>query len=304
MGTSTPFGGGSGNNPLIPSWLDGGGAPTPPSAAPSTLSDGSSSASDGGTSPSDGSNPSKPLSGPPADTGGLASPSSHRLRAPRKHFNQYARSGGSERASLGKAISSYVSRAGGSSTVARRMSSERAAAGRLGGVLNQAGQRGIREVLRTLNLDALANRSITEIYASLVDVICAPGGDLDEAFPRDAYLDAIAEVIETNPKDLEQPSSETIALIMERFIANTIRTRILNAIANQLVTLPSDVATVRAIDGAFREFVRGAVSDAMNEIGRVFHSTQIEQTINALYERSVAVLQIFARDLGESEGSA
>jgi hypothetical protein len=188
-----------------------------------------------------------------------------------------------------------VSRAGGGAkTAARRMASDRRVARQLGGILAQAGQSGIREVIRTLNLEGLVDRSIAEIYASLVDVICEPGGDLDEAFPRDAYLEAVGEILELNLEDMEQPSPETISLIMERFIANTIHNRILNAIGNGLISLPDSVASVQAIDRSFRQFVRGAVSDALNEIGRVFNSSQMKAVIDGIYERSLAILQVHA----------
>ena len=289
MGTSTPFGGGSGKNPLIPTWLDDsdGAAPAavPPSDGPANGTSSDNDAVDGSPPPSDG---------------GTISPLDNRFKQPRTSFNKFARSGGSDRRNLGRAVASYVSRAGGGSKIAaRRMSSDRAAAGRLGTLLSEAGQSGIREVLRTLNLDALADRSIPEIYASLVDVVCAPGGDLDEAFPRDAYLEAVAEVLDMDLADMEKPSPETIVLIMERFIANTIRARILNAIGNQVITLPKNVATVKAIDIAFREFVRGAVSDALNEVGRVLNSAQMKTITDSLYDRSLSVLQVYAEAMAE-----
>lgn len=284
MGTSTPFGGGSGKDPLIPSWLgDGDGAA--PAAAPSpdgTAPDGSASGQD-------------PAGSPPPARDDVFSPFDNRFTSSRKHFNKYARSGGSDRKNLGKAIASAISRAGGGAkTAARRMSSERRAASRLGGLLYDAGQVGIREVLRTLNLDALADKSITEIYASLVDVVCEPGGDLDDSFARDAYLEAVAEVMELNLDDMEKPSSATIALVLERFIANSIRTRMLNAIANQSITLPANVATVKAIDKEFREFIRGAVSDALNEVGPVLSSAQMKAITDSLFERSISILQVYA----------
>jgi hypothetical protein len=295
MGTSTPFGGGSGKDPLIPSWLGGGEAGAHTSQAPAIPA---ASPAASGQVP----NPASPPGAPPSPPGpqpppGVPefSPFDQRFRQPRTAFNKYARSGGSDKRNFAKAIASYVSRAGGGSkTAARRMASDKRAATRLGNILSQAGESGIREILPSLNLDALANRPIAEIYASLVDVICEPGGDLDQAFPRDAYLEAVAEIIELNPADLEKPSPETVAFIMERFIGNTIFDRILNAIGNGLITLPSSVSAVKDMDKSFREFVRGAVSDALNEIGRVFNSGQMKTVIDGVYDRSLAVLQVHA----------
>jgi hypothetical protein len=253
-----------------------------------------------GPSPIPGFPPASPAPTPPIPP--EYSQFDQRFRGPRTTLNRYARSGGANTSALGRAVASYVSRGGGGSkTAARRMSSDQRAATKLGAILTQAGQSGIREVLRTLNLDTLANQSIPEIYASLVDVICGPGGDLDEAFPRDAYLEAIAEIMEDDPTDLEKPSPETTSLIMERFIGNTIFDRILNAIGNGLITLPSSISVVKAIDRSFREFVRGAVSDALNEIGRTLNSGQMKLVIDGIYERSLSILQTHAEAVASGE---
>lgn len=301
MGTSTPFGGGNGRNPLIPSWLGDGGAPlapagpaAPPAAPAFPGSPLPHSPAPGATLQSP-SSPASPPSDLPTPVEPVLSPFDQRFRAPRTSFNKFARSGGSDKRNLAKALSSYMSRTGGGSkTAARRMASDRRAAQKLGGILAHASASGIREVIRTLSLDALADRSVAEIYAALVDVVCAPGGDLDEAFPRDAYLEAVAEIMDMNLDDIEKPSSETVALIMERFIGNTIHNRILNAIGNGLVTLPDSIASVKAIEKSLREFVRGAVSDALSEIGRVFDSSQMKPIIDGVYERSLAILQVHA----------
>lgn len=296
MGTSNPFGGGKGKDPLIPSWVGGNSDAGPPPPAPpdSPPADQGPNPAPPGPPATPGPPPSQPPSQPPSGDP-VFSPIDQRFRGPRTNFNRYARSNGANTKSLARAISSYVSRVGGGSkTAARRMATDRRVAGQLGGILAQAGQSGIREVVRTLNLEGLADRSVAEIYASLVDVICEPGGDLDEAFPRDAYLEAVGEILEMNLEDIEQPSPETISLIMERFIANTIHNRILNAIGNGLINLPDSVASVQAIDKSFRQFVRGAVSDALNEIGRVLNSSQMKVVIDGIYERSLAILQVHA----------
>jgi hypothetical protein len=310
MGTSTSFGGSGGKNPLIPSWLGGtdGGAPgvgPPETAIPRTPA--------GAAPPASPASPHQPgnqavSDSPPAtsslDSSGSPeySPFEQRFRGARTTLNRYARSGGSDQKGLGHAVASYISKGGGGTqTTARRMATDRRAATRLGTLLTQAGQAGIREVLRTLNLDTLANQSLADIYASLVDVICGPGGDLDEAFPRDAYLEAVAEVVREDPADLAQPSQETISLIMERFIGNTIFDRILNAIGNGLITLPDSVADVRAVDKSFREFVRGAVSDALNEIGRVLNSSQMKTVVDGIYARSLSILEVHAKAVANGE---
>jgi hypothetical protein len=104
-------------------------------------------------------NPASPPGAPPSPPGpqpppGVPefSPFDQRFRPPRTAFNKYARSGGSDKRNFARAIASYVSRAGGGSkTAARRMASDKRAATRLGNILSQAGESGIREILPNLN---------------------------------------------------------------------------------------------------------------------------------------------------------
>ncbi|WP_144295973.1 Qat anti-phage system associated protein QatB [Ancylobacter novellus] len=283
MGTSTPFEGGRNGNPLIPTWLDSGGdgpAPAASGGAPPTTSP--------EASPSNG-QPELKKEEPPATA---------QFRSGRTLFNKHIRSshsegdGGGDRSSgVRRSIGAYVSRGGGgSAAAARRMSAASAgAASRLGDLLLDASRDGIREVVRRLRLDALAQRSLREIYASLVDFVCGDGGDLDEAMNREAYSQAVDE-IEGTGADLEKPSVETINLLIERFIVGTIDNRIVNAIGTKVIVLPGSVAEVEAVKGEVRGYVEGAVKNAMSKVGGIFDRDKIRSTIDRIYERALTVL--------------
>ncbi|WP_316355213.1 Qat anti-phage system associated protein QatB [Devosia sp.] len=196
-----------------------------------------------------------------------------------------------------RAVGRYVSNvAGGSRAAASRMITSRGAASALGRLLFEASGSGIREVARRLNLDALASRSLLEIYASLVDFICGEGGETEDAINRDAYLEAVDEIANMPDIDLERPSVETINLLIERFIAGTIDDRIVTAIATQIVTLPENAADSQAVQQDVRDFVLGRVQDAMAQVGRIFALDQIQLTIDNIYERALAILQTYADD--------
>jgi len=171
-----------------------------------------------------------------------------------------------------------------------------AAVGRLGDILFDASREGIRETVRRLDLGDLAQRSIPEIYASLVDFVCGEGGDLDESMNRDAYMNAVDELTGIEGIDLEKPSVETINLLMELFIAGTIDNRIKNAIANGIVLLPETVEQVRVAEQDVRDFVLGAVREAMSEVGKLFARERIRATIDRIYQRAMAVLEVYADD--------
>lgn len=112
MGTSTAYGGPGGGTPLVPSWLGGEDAGTSP-AAP---------AGPDGSPPADGVAPPAPANRPPIPT--TADP--QRFSGARNSFSRFAGSGGSDRASLGRAVSRYVSTsAGGARQAAQRMGASR-----------------------------------------------------------------------------------------------------------------------------------------------------------------------------------
>ncbi|WP_330217086.1 Qat anti-phage system associated protein QatB [Asticcacaulis benevestitus] len=234
-----------------------------------------------------------------ADTGDKSTAGRH--RGARGGFTSFAKSGGSSGRALGRAIASYVRKtAGGSRNAARRMATERSAAVRLANLLSDASTSGIREVARILELSTLANRPVLEIYAALVDVVCGTGGQLDDSIARDAYINAVGEIAEIDGTALEHPSIETVGLIMEHFITNTICDRLMNAIATQIVTLPQDIETVQDIERQMKDFVRGAVSDAVADQGTTFLSDQMKETVDSLYERTFSILHALAEEKAKS----
>lgn len=120
MGTSGSYGGPAPGSPLVPTWVDpigsppiGPGLPPPDIAQP-----------DGVPSPTVPAAPSARPNPQPAPAGNFT--------VPRSNFTRYARSGGNDRTSLGRAVSSYVSSGtGGARRAAQRMGSSRGTTARL-----------------------------------------------------------------------------------------------------------------------------------------------------------------------------
>lgn len=293
MGTSTGFGGGKNSNPLIPSWI-GGGAP---GTVPGTGDPGADGpGSDDGEDRRPGDRPDRtdqPQAQPPK-----------RYTGPRGSFTRYTKSAGTDRRALGRAVSSFVTRTGGgTSSTARRMSSERSAAASLAGVLSRASTApgGIREIVRTLNFGALSLRPIGDIYAALVDVICPPDGDLDDAHAREAYLEAVNEVMRNQPSDLERPSPETIKDIIGKFIANAVHQRIVTAIGAGLVTLPTNLDEIRAVENGLKAFLRNCAAETMEEFSGDFAEADLGPEINDIFERAVEIIHVNAEEAMEDD---
>src|SRR6266704_1797850 len=216
MGTSNANRGTSGSGtPLIPSWLDDAGSTdqAPPSDGPTTR--------------------------PPIPEPGQAD----RYTGPRAAFSRFARSGGADRASLGRAVSGYVSRSsGGAKGAARRMGSSRGAGARLLGFLNDVAGRGIAEALKSLNLVSLAGRPIEQIFTALADYICPEDGNPDIGLTRDAFIRTVADLTEGGVTDLDHLSVEQVQTVFEMLVTNAREDRIYNEIGIRAITLPSDTA--------------------------------------------------------------
>ncbi|PDT88790.1 hypothetical protein CO669_18700 [Bradyrhizobium sp. Y36] len=310
MGTSNPFNGGNNRNPLVPDWVGGAGPdPAPPGAHPPSPT--GAPGAPGGGNPGNG-NPAganrgggDPGTAPAAGGNGGAAgegdaPALNRFQSARTNFFKFAKSGGGgggggrgggTNRNLRRAVRSFVGKSsGGARRATQRMAAERSATTSLGRILSTAGTAGIQETVRRLGFAQLATLPVQDIYAALVDVICEPGGELDESFAREAYIKALAEISEARA-NLERPSPETTVSFLASFITNAIQNRLLNAVGNKVVAIPRDVAAVQNVEQQINDFIRGNVNDAMTEAGEDFPVDIIVSTIDDIYERSIVLLE-------------
>lgn len=255
MGTSSSFGGASGATPLVPSWLDDG-------------------AGDGATPPSDGIPPVDGAPAPSVPAAPAAQPtprlaSSDRYTAARGNLTRFARSGGSDRRSLGRAVSQYVSTAsGGSRQAAARMGSSRGSAARLVNFLADAQANGAREALKSLNLEALAGRPIEEVFIGLADYVCPEGGTIDEGIARDAFIETIADLSNAGITDIDGLTVEQIQTVFELYAMHAIEARLCNDIGLKTVRMPADIGAAKRVQAQLRDFIQRGVSDALNTAQR------------------------------------
>ena len=328
MGTSNPFDGPPGSSPLVPSWVgdstpgipDGEGpeGPPPDSVGPDGPPPGSAdrdgqparSAEPDGLPPqgtdADGqpSGSAEPPSAPPtalpkAPIPPMADPK--RFAAARNNFSRFARSGGSDRRSLGRAVSHYVgSSTGGARTATTRMGSSRHAGGRLLGFLSDVATRGAEAALRTLNLDVLAGQPIEEIFMGLVDYICPDGGSIDEGIAREAFVETIADLVGAGVTDLDSLAAEQIQTVFELYATNAIEARLCNDIGRRVITFPSDSFEVTQVQGQLHDFIQRGVADALAAADVAATALTPETVlgfVEGIYEEAFAILRI----MGDAE---
>lgn len=292
MGTSTAYGGPGGGTPLVPTWLgpEGGTSPpaTPAEAAPA--SDDTPVSQPVPAAPSD--RPAIPL---PADPG--------RFTNARSNFTRFAKSGGSDRAGLGRAVASYVpSAVGGPRQAAQRMGASRGAGARLLGFLSDAQARGVREALRALDLEGLAGRPLAQILVGLADYVCPGAGTVDEGIAREAYVETIVELTTDGLTDLDAFTPDQMQTVFELYTTHAIEARICNDIGTKAVTMPTDAQAALRVQAQLRDFIRGGVSDALTTAraeALTLTPDRIQSFVDRVYESAFGFLQ--AR--GEAEAN-
>lgn len=285
MGTSSAYGGPGGGTPLVPSWLgDAGGEDAPAALA-------GAGPGPEGQPPTDGPAPPVPPHRPPIPITG----DPQRFSGARSSFTRFAVSGGSDRASLGRAVSRYVSTsAGGARQAAQRMGASRGAGARLLGFLGDAQARGVREALRALDLESLAGRPITEIFVGLADYICPGAGTVDEGIAREAYVETIVELASEGLTDLTTFTPDQMQAIFELYATHAIEARICNDIGIKAVTMPADAKAAHRVEQQLRDFIRGGVSDALTRARAESPNItpdRIQGFVDAVYESAFAILQ-------------
>lgn len=300
MGTSSAFGGQGGGTPLVPSWLGGGAPPAAPDGAPP---DGAPPVAPPANAPADGAPPPgappAPPPRPPIPPAALAS----RFSAARNNFSRFAGSDGSDRRSLGRAVSHYVgSSSGGARTAAVRMGSARGAGRRLLGFLSDTVARGAAEALRALNLSALAGRPIEEIFLGLADYVCPDGGSIDEGIAREAFIETITDLAGAGITDLDGLTADQMQTVFELYATNAIEARLCNDIGAKTITLPSDSRDAARVQAQLNDFIRRGVADALTAAGAPAALTpdRVLQFVGQIYEQAFGILQI----MGDAEAEA
>jgi hypothetical protein len=173
------------------------------------------------------------------------------------------------------------------------MGSSRAAAGRLLGFLADAQARGVEPALRALDLASLVGKSIDELFLGLADYICPTDGSVDSGVTRDAYTETIVEVAAAGVQSVESLTADQVQAIVGSFITNSIFDRLCSDIGAGVIELPKDAREVASIQDQIKDFIRGAVSDALGT--RLPNLSQVSQSdtksiSTAVYEQAFSIM--------------
>jgi len=248
MGTSKAYGGPASG--LVPSFVDD---PTPPAMPVPEVSP--PTAPQPTTQPIDPMTTVAPVLQPAPQhsdmTGGGA------LGSARGSFTRFVRTGSTS--SLGGAVARYVRNGtGGAARASRRMGASRSAARGLLGMVRDVQRIGAAEALRRLNLEGMAGQPATNVFVSLLEFICPPGGTVDEGVARQAMLEAIGDLADADVGNFDTLTREQLQDFFLDFVVRSIEGRVMADIGKRGINLPDDVSAVQDTQDQLHDFVEGA----------------------------------------------
>ena len=270
MGTSSPANVPNNSTPLVPTWLD------EPSSVPPPMDQPDTDTGDPDQSQPDDTPPSRPQIPEPLIP--------HRFTSPRRGYSNYLKSGDTR--SLGRSLGNYVrSGTGGASNAVRRMGSAPSVAGQTLGFFRTASSDGAGEALKSINLGHLEGQPVDLILSEVMDVLCPPGGPIDEAISRDAFVEATEGVA-----SLDGLNSDQVRLVFVRFVARSIFGRILIDIGKNSISLPRSPNEVEAIQSEVLAFIGNVVEKSVEDVD-LMSAQNINQLVDSVYRDAFELME-------------
>lgn len=276
MGTSKRYGGPQ--NGLLPTWIDD---VSPGASAPQTTGPGTQI----------------PQIGVPEPTAQASSAAG--LSQARSNLSRFART--RDGAALRRAVSQYVRQGtGGASGAARRMGAARAAGSQLLRFIGDVQRNGAAAALQRVNLGNLAGQPATTVFVALAEVICPPGGRVDEAISRQAMLDTIADLAEQGVDSFDSLSRDQLVEFFLGYVIHTIEGRVLADLGKNALdrTISADEAILVQQD--LHDFVEGSVRGHLGTLldgAEAMAEADLLERVERIYEASYTLISAIAGDL-------
>lgn len=208
------------------------------------------------------------------------------LRGPRGVFSRFCRSG--DRNTLGRALSGYVRKGtGGARNAAHRMSSPRTTAGAILQVIRDFERHGPAGALRQLNIPELIGRPAADVFLAIFEVLCPPGGTVDQSITREAMQEAIGDMAEAGVGGFDTITPEQLKDFFLDFVARSIEGRVIADIGGRAISFPDDVSAVEYAQEQLHDFVtgatRGQLSGRLDSLDRL-SDRDIAAVVDEIYE--------------------
>lgn len=179
------------------------------------------------------------------------------------------------------------------------MRPSRAVAGGVGRVFTDFVQNGPAAALQQFNLQDMIGDPATDVFNALADVLCPPGGTIDEAIARQAMLAAAAELASGDDVAFDAMTPEMLEAVFINTISRSIEGKLINELGTRAIKLPEDTAAVQRIERQLHDFIGGEVRDAFAGTGTTMASIprqDVDQMVGDIFERAFQALEILGGD--------
>ena len=215
------------------------------------------------------------------------------FRGARTAWNRF--SNGGSPADLRLALGRYVrDGTGGAGRAAARMTAARPTGARVFGFVSDVARNGAAAALQRFNLTSLAGRPAADVFTVLVDVMCPPGGSVDEAIARHGMLQAIDDMAQAGQASFDTLTPGQLQEFLVSYIARTIEARILNDLASRSLGATDNVAALNSAERQLHDFIMGQVRGVVaGEIGQAagVDEQAFRGTVDRVYEAAFGLLE-------------
>lgn len=179
------------------------------------------------------------------------------------------------------------------------MGSSRQVAAGLLGIVRDYENLGATELLSKFHLDELAGKPAEDVLLQLGELVCPPGGSIDEGIARNALMEAIAELAESGVQSFDQLSETELKELLAAFLTYSIEGRIVNDVGMKEISLPSSTTQVIEIQQQLHDFIRNCVKDVIvTRLTSVRHLTnkQVDKTMSSIYEACFELIEALSEN--------
>lgn len=287
MGTSSSWGGPTGDNPLLPPWAEE--LPPPDVYGP---------ADNAGEPPSEGDDQQQeesPEKTPqPVDTPSEAAVSWGTVKGA---LSRLAR--GTSSKGLQPVFHRYVRARRGPRMAAHTASAGRGVAGRFGGFLAGVARDGFAAAARAIGLGDFLGRDAEFVLASFVDLLAPDGAMLEDAAARKALIETTFEMFERfNVQEegmtaLDRLDADGMKEIVCMFITNYIYERFLLELVNCIERGSHSEREANQLTEQGKDFVEGEVRCDLGEVDLLtldWNSEEGQKFVQGIYQKAYSLL--------------
>lgn len=257
MGTSSSYGGPTGNNPLLPPWAQ---PNSPPPLPP------------GGVTPPVPVQPAPTqIPTPPTAPASPTAAPQFNFRRAKVAMTRFV-TGGGGRQGVSRAAKAYVGARGGSRGSARAATAGRAATQNFGSFLSSVASRGAEAALRDLGLSSFAGKPAAQVLAEIANRLAPNGATLEEAAARRAMDDALFSLYERydledgNLSRLEAMDASAIREAVQESICSYIFHRWLQELGDRIEQKAVSADQAVGLEREVRDYVRDAVKLDLSQV--------------------------------------